>query len=105
MTAIYSPLILVVAVVETREARHVSGNRARGEADDEAVEEWEEMQGELDVMGGGWSDKVEKTIPNVEEEAAVVGLRDLKRQVDMLTALVRTAGGAASSSNDGEGDE
>lgn len=104
MMVLYSPFMLIIAFIETREARHVSGNRARGEADDEAVEEWEEMQGELDVMGGGWSGKVERAVPNVEEEATVVGIRELKRQVDMLTVMVRTAGKVDGSSSGEEGD-
>lgn len=105
MMVLYSPFMLIIAFIETKEARHVSKNRANGEADDEAVEEWEEMQGEFtDYMVGGWDNKVEEAIPNIQDEATVIGIRELKQQVDMLTALVRTVGGVASSSEEEEED-
>lgn len=105
MMILYLPLMVIIAFIETSEARHVYGNRARGEADDEAVEEWEEMQGELDVMSGEWGERVEKTIPNVEEEATVVGIRELKGQMDILADMVRAAGGLDSSEEEEEEEE
>lgn len=105
MMVLYLPLMVIIAFIETSEARQVHGNRARGDADDEAVEEWEEMLGELgelEVMSGDWGDRVEKSIPNMEEEATVVGLRDLRSQMDMLAVMVRAAGGLDNSEEEDE---
>ena len=54
--------------MESREARLVSANRARGEADDDRTEEWEELQEEIDIEAEGWSKRVDSTVPDVEED-------------------------------------
>jgi len=99
MRIIYSPFMLLIALVESRQARHVSKNRARGEQDDDSMEEWEELEGD-DILGEGWSDKVEKTVPDIEENPAIVGIQDLRSRFDELTALVLKKGGGSSGSDD-----
>jgi hypothetical protein len=89
MGFIYGPLLLVTAFVETREAHHVKFNRNRNEADDDTVEEWEQMDGEIDWESDGWSKKVESTKPNVELGTAVIEIRELRKEVDDLRKMVR----------------
>ena len=48
MGFIYAPLLLITAVLETRDAHHVKSNRNRNEEDDDTVEEWEQMNDEID---------------------------------------------------------
>jgi len=88
MTVLYSPFMLLIAFLESREACHVSGNRERGEQDDDSVEEWEEMEGD-DILGEGWSEKVEKTVPNIEEDPAILEIKDLRSHLDEVTSSLR----------------
>lgn len=88
MGVIYSPLLLITAFVETRQAQRVKHNRRRGEQDEDTVEEWEQMDDELDFEAEGWTKKVEATRPNVDTDAAVLEIRGLKKQVAELKKLV-----------------
>ncbi|KAK7518281.1 uncharacterized protein IWZ02DRAFT_470598 [Phyllosticta citriasiana] len=57
MGFIYSPLLFITAALETREAHKVKFNRKRGEADDDSMQEWEELAGEVDFEAEGWDKK------------------------------------------------
>jgi len=99
MGILYSPLLLITALLETREARHVKHNRLHGESDEDRVEEWEQMDGEIDLDGEGWAKKVESTRPNVETDAAVLEirevmevLRNLGERVDAIQAKIEGLG-------------
>jgi hypothetical protein len=89
MGVIYSPLLMVTAYYEAREAHHVKINKSRHKADDDTVEEWEQMEGEVDFEGEGWDKKVEAAKPNVEDDTAVVEIRELKKMVAELTKTVK----------------
>jgi hypothetical protein len=89
MGFIYAPLLLVTAFIETREAHHVKFNRKRKEDDDDTIEEWEQMQGEIDWESEGWSKKVKSTKPNIEVDTAVMEIRELRKEVGDLRKLVR----------------
>lgn len=89
MGIIYSPLLLITAAVEAREARSVRDNRRRGEEDDDTIEEWEELQGELDFESEGWDKKVQSSKPIVDVDADVVEIRELKQQIKELKEMVR----------------
>ncbi|KAG9784962.1 Calcium channel YVC1 [Exophiala dermatitidis] len=89
MGIIYSPLLVITAALEAREAHSVRKNRKRGEEDDDTVEEWEEMQDEIDFNAEGWNDKVRATKPIVEVDADVQEIRELKGQVNELRDLIR----------------
>lgn len=80
--------MVLIAFVESREARHVAANRARGEADDDQTEEWEELQGELDLEREGWNKRVELTVPDVEEDRCCQMVRALAKEVAELRKLV-----------------
>ncbi len=89
MGIIYSPLLLITAALEAREARSVRDNRRRGEEDDDTIEEWEELQGELDFESEGWDKKVQSSKPIVDVDADVVEIRELKQQIKELKEMVR----------------
>ncbi|MCJ1287905.1 hypothetical protein MMC26_007257 [Xylographa opegraphella] len=90
MGILYSPLLLITAYIETAQAHTVMRNRQRGEQDDDTVEEWEhEVAGEAqDFEADGWAKAVESTRPNVETDAAVLEIRELKRQLAEVRELV-----------------
>lgn len=88
MAVIYSPLLLVTAFLETREAHHVKFNRTRNEADDDTIEEWEQINDEIDWEQEGWSKKVEDTKPNVDVDTAVVGIQEVRKEVRDLKKMV-----------------
>lgn len=88
MGVIYSPLLLITAYLESKQAHEVRYNRKRGEQDDDTVEEWEQMQDDVDFEAEGWTKKVERTKPNVETDAAVLEVRELKERMGELLKLV-----------------
>lgn len=89
MGIIYSPLLCITALLETRTARTVNFNRSRQESDDDTIEEWEQLEGELDVEGTGWSKRVEDTSPNVVVDGTLLAVRTLAEEVKELKALIR----------------
>ena len=89
MGVIYFPLLCITAFVEARQAKTVRMNRKRGEEDDDTTEEWEELEGELDLEGEGWDKKVELSRPEVEVDAAVVEIKELKSQVKELREMIQ----------------
>ncbi|KXL49513.1 hypothetical protein M433DRAFT_454257 [Acidomyces richmondensis BFW] len=82
MAIIYTPILLVTSLLETRAARMVKWNRSRHESDDDTVEEWEQMAGELDVEGSGWAKRVEESKPNVVMDGTL--LEVLKMQGELI---------------------
>ncbi len=89
MGAVYGPLLLITAFIEVRDAHHVKMNRSRHEEDDDEVEEWEQMEGEVDWESEGWNKKVDSTKPNIAVDTAVVEIRELRKEVDELRKMVR----------------
>ncbi|KAF2277395.1 uncharacterized protein EI97DRAFT_374615, partial [Westerdykella ornata] len=84
MGIIYSPLLVITAFLETRQAHKVSYNRRRGEDDDDVVEEWEQVLHECDFEADGWNKKVQATKPNVQFDTAVLEIRKLQEEVNLL---------------------
>jgi hypothetical protein len=89
MGVIYSPLLVLTAAYEAREARKVRFNRMRGEEDDDTVEEWEQMQDEQDIGREEWEKKVQSSKPDVEVDVDVVEIRELKQQVKELKEMIQ----------------
>jgi hypothetical protein len=89
MGVIYSPLLILTAGYEAREAKKVRFNRKRGEEDDDTIEEWEQLEEELDTDREAWEKKVQSTKPDVEVDIDVVEIRELKQQVKELKDMVR----------------
>ncbi|KAL2200202.1 hypothetical protein P885DRAFT_65906 [Corynascus similis CBS 632.67] len=88
MGIIYSPLLLVSAYFEVRWAREIRVNRARGDADDDTVEEWEQMLGQLDFESDGWKKQVDSAKCNLEEDPAVSEVKKLREEVDQLKEII-----------------
>ncbi|KAL6719755.1 Calcium channel yvc1 [Lecanora helva] len=89
MGVVYSPLLLLTAFLETREAQKIKYNRRQGEDDDDEVQEWEQNGcGELDFEADGWAKKVEGTKPNVKTDAAVLEIRALQAEIEDLKRLL-----------------
>ncbi|KAM3423689.1 hypothetical protein BST61_g1102 [Cercospora zeina] len=89
MGIIYSPLLLITALLETRTARLVRFNRSRHESDDDTIEEWEQLEPELDVEGTGWSKRVEETSPDVVVDGTLLEVRKLRDDIDELKKMIR----------------
>ncbi|KAG8526596.1 uncharacterized protein KY384_008797 [Bacidia gigantensis] len=81
MGFLYSPLLLITAWFETREAQSIRWNRRRGEDDEDTIEEWEQMVGECDFESDGWAKKVERTKPNVETDATVLEVKEARGEI------------------------
>ncbi|KAK5729058.1 Calcium channel yvc1 [Elasticomyces elasticus] len=101
MGVIYAPLLLVTAFLETRTARMVKFNRSRNESDDDTIEVWEQLGGDLDVEGSGWGKRVEESCPNVVEEKAVVEVKKLQEEMKELKEMVRQLLAASGNGNGG----
>ncbi|KAI9696719.1 MAG: hypothetical protein M1836_005081 [Candelina mexicana] len=88
MGVLYSPLLLITAWIETRQAHDVRSNRRRGEDDDDSIQEWEQLQHETDELQEEWMKKVESSKPDVETDQAVLDIRKLRGEVGELKKLV-----------------
>ena len=89
MGVIYSPLLLITALVESYNARRTRLDRSLGEEDDDMLDEWEEIAQDVDFTVNGWHQKVLDSKPNVEVDVCVLEVRELKEQVNYLTTLVK----------------
>lgn len=88
MGFLYSPLLLITAWLETKQAHSVKRNRRHGESDEDTTEEWEQIASEMDFEAEGWAKKVEGTKPNVETDAAVLEIREVLQKLERLTGEV-----------------
>ncbi|KAE8320997.1 hypothetical protein BDV39DRAFT_186792 [Aspergillus sergii] len=90
MGIIYSPILLVTASLEVREARRIRWNRRRGEEDDDDVQEWEHAAEEVDfAIDDSWKQTVQDTTPNVTMDSCTLEVVQLKEQIRELTELVK----------------
>jgi hypothetical protein len=89
MGIVYSPVLLLTALLETRTARMVKFNRSRNESDDDTIEEWEQLEAEMDVEGNGWAKRVEESSPNVVVDGTLVEVKKLMEEVKELKRFVR----------------
>jgi hypothetical protein len=87
MAVIYSPLLVFTAALETKQAHRVRTNKKRGAEDDDVVEEWEQLDNELDFENDGWGDKVMETRPNVQDNP-VQECKILRKEVGELKGLI-----------------
>ncbi|KAH4284760.1 hypothetical protein HBH70_170080 [Parastagonospora nodorum] len=96
MSFLYSPLLVVTAFIETKEAAKVNYNRRRGEEDEDTTHEWEQVLHECDFEADGWDKKVQASKPNVEYDTAVLEVKKLQEQVqemkDLLLAMSEKKG-------------
>lgn len=88
MGFLYSPLLVVTAFFETRTAHRIRSNRARGDDDDDEIEEWEQSAHEVDLEAEGWTKTCDAVKPNVEDDLAVVEVQKLRAEVEELKAML-----------------
>ena len=88
MGIVYSPLLVVTAFLETQNAHRVKFNRSRNESDDDTIEEWEQLEEEMDFEGTGWGKRVEESKPNVIVDGTLLEVRELKKQMKELMEMV-----------------
>ncbi|KAF1835905.1 hypothetical protein BDW02DRAFT_567521 [Decorospora gaudefroyi] len=88
MATIYSPLLVLTALLEQQEAWSVKENRRRGEEDEDTTQEWEQVLAECDFEADGWDKKVQASRPNVEFDTAVLEVRQLRKEVGELKDLL-----------------
>lgn len=108
MGIIYSPLLLCSAYFEVRMAREIRASRKRGDEDDDTIEEWEQMTGELDFESDGWNKRVESAKSNLEEDPAVVAVAELKKmreEMDKLKAMIEGLSQTLSVKNGGPSED
>lgn len=88
MAVIYSPLLLVAAVFEQQSAREIRANRARGDEDDDTVEEWEQLADQVDFEADGWQKTVDAAKTDLEVDPTVAEVQKLRAEVEKLQRLV-----------------
>jgi hypothetical protein len=90
MGIIYSPILLVTATLEVRDARRIRWNRRRGEEDDDEIQEWEHAAEEVGFeVDDTWKQTVQDTTPNVTLDSCSWELIQLREQIHALTETVR----------------
>jgi hypothetical protein len=90
MCAIYSPLLVITAWVETRRARQIQWNRRHGEEDDDNSQEWEHVAEEVDFdLDDNWKEEVKQSTPDIKVDSCTLEVRELREQVAMLTEMVK----------------
>ncbi|KAL4765370.1 putative potassium ion channel Yvc1 [Aspergillus foveolatus] len=90
MGIVYSPLLLVIGILEIREARRIRRNRRRGEEDDDHVEEWEGMAEQVGFeVDDEWKVAVKESSPDVRVDPSAAEVAKLREEVRALTEVVR----------------
>ncbi|KAK4097689.1 cation channel-like protein [Parathielavia hyrcaniae] len=105
MGAIYSPLLLLSAYFEVRWARDIRANRARGDADDDTIEEWEQMLAHVDFESDGWKKKVDAAKSDLEVDPAVAEVGKLREEVGQLKDLILSLQKTLNEANGGTSDD
>ncbi|KOS22653.1 Calcium channel YVC1 [Escovopsis weberi] len=95
MSVLYSPLLVVTAYLETRTATIIRLNRARGEDDDDVVNEWEQLENEVDFVAEGWSKTCDSVKPNLAEDPVISEIKFLRAEVEELKSLLAEKAKAA----------
>ncbi|GIJ87952.1 hypothetical protein Asppvi_006866 [Aspergillus pseudoviridinutans] len=89
MGIIYSPVLLIIATIEVREARRIRRNRRQGEEDDDVVHEWEDAAEEVDFdLDDTWRQAVRETTSDPNAENCTLEIIQLREQIKELTAVV-----------------
>lgn len=99
MGIIYSPLLVITAWLETRQAERIRWNRRHGEEDEDSTQEWELVAVEVDFdLDDTWKEEVKQTTPDIKVDNATAEVRQLKEQVATLTDLVKKLSDASAGS-------
>ncbi|KAJ5094361.1 hypothetical protein N7456_010222 [Penicillium angulare] len=86
MGVIYSPLLVLSAWVETRQAEQIQWNRRHGEEDEDDRQEWELVAGDVDFeLDDTWMEEVKQSTPDIKTDSCTIEVRQLQQQVAALT--------------------
>ncbi|KAJ5890919.1 uncharacterized protein N7473_007147 [Penicillium subrubescens] len=89
MGVLYSPLLVLTAWIETRQATRIRWNRRHGEEDDDCEQEWEHVAQDVDFdLDDSWKEEVKQSTPDIRVDSCTLEVRQLKEQVAALTELV-----------------
>ncbi|KAJ5211892.1 ATPase P-type K/Mg/Cd/Cu/Zn/Na/Ca/Na/H-transporter [Penicillium cinerascens] len=90
MGIIYSPLLVITAWLETREARQIQWNRRHGEEDENDAQEWGHVAEDVDFdLDDNWKEEVKQSTPDMKADPCTAEVRQLKEQVAALTEMVK----------------
>jgi hypothetical protein len=90
MGVLYSPLLVLTAWIETRQANRIRWNRRHGEEDDDCEQEWEHVAEDVSFdLDDTWKEEVKQTTPDIRVDNCTLEVRQLKEQVAALTELVK----------------
>lgn len=100
MGILYSPLLVITAWVETREAERIRWNRRHGEVDEDSTEEWESIAEQVNFdLDDTWKEEVKQTKPDINVDNATAEVRQLKEQVATLMEMVKKLSDANAGGN------
>ncbi|KAF5522880.1 Calcium channel YVC1 [Colletotrichum aenigma] len=88
MGIIYSPVLVIAAWHETKTAGEIRSNRARGEDDDDTIEEWEQMMDQVDFEADGWNKLCISAKTNLEADPTITEVQKLRGEVEELKKLL-----------------
>ncbi|KAF6804620.1 potassium ion channel [Colletotrichum musicola] len=88
MGIIYSPVLVVAAWHETRTAGEIRANRARGEEDDDTIEEWEQMMDQVDFEADGWNKLCMSAKTNIEVDPTMEEMHKLRGELEELKKML-----------------
>ncbi|OLN87591.1 Calcium channel YVC1-like protein 3 [Colletotrichum chlorophyti] len=103
MGIIYSPVLVVAAYLETRTAAEIRSNRARGEEDDDTIEEWEQMADQVDFESDGWNKVCISAKTNLDIDPTVAEVQKLRSEVEELKRLLVDISKAVATGNTDNG--
>lgn len=90
MGIIYSPLLVITAWLETRQAGRIQWNRRHGEEDENDTQEWGHVAEGVDFdLEDSWKEEVKQSTPDIKADHCTVEIRQLKEQVAVLTEMVK----------------
>lgn len=90
MGILYSPLLVVTAFLEVREARRIRWNRRRGEDDDDYLQEWEHAAEQVGFeVDEDWRRVVGDSAPEVHVDPCRMEIAHLREQVREMAGVVR----------------
>lgn len=92
MAIIYSPLLLITAYFETRQAVEIRANRSHGEDDDVVVEEWEQIADQLDFQSDGWDETIMAVKPNLDDDPTALEVQQLREEIAGLREMITELG-------------
>jgi len=92
LSVCYLPLLFISAWMDTRNARMIVHNRSHNQPDDDEREEWEELDNHNDFELSEWKEKVQNTIPNVEDDVSTQQIKLARQELQTLVDKLQASG-------------